>query len=911
MGQKPLRRILVFISSPRDVVEERGIAVTAIRRLNLDRAYSARCILVPVDWTDAGAGTAWLATLTPQEAIARNLTQPADCHIVVVILWSLLGTPLDDAKFRRPDGSPYLSGTEYEYETAVERARSSRDHIPRVLVYRRMADPVMKANDPDAFEKVRQYTLVENFFRRFTDERGIWKESFDKYDQPADFGKKFDVVLRKQVDEFLAHEPPAGETEAFSAPVWEGSPFPGLRAFTPKDAVIFFGRERETDQLLNLVGRESNRFVAVFGASGSGKSSLVGAGLLPRLAQNAVTGSKDWQWIRFTPGNTTGNPFHSLASACLAAGFEIAAPGPPSAPDLCTLALRGRPEWAELLLVIDQLEEVFTAVRPEFRSAFLDWIASAAKVPRLRIIVTARSDFYDSCVAHPEIAELLHGATYSLSSPRPSALYDMITRPAAYADIEFDPELPDRILADTGTGAGALALLGYLLDELYRESRRSGSRALTHAAYEALGRVQGALARRADACFASMSAAAQDVTPAVLQELIHVDERGIVTKHRAPLAAFANDPAASEAIEALIDSRLVFTDGSGGATVEVAHEAFLQAWPRLNEWIAATLEDRRLLARMRVAAQEWESRGHNPRYLWTHDRSRELQAMLLRLRPRLSPVETSFSRPESEHLIGELNDAALSHDRRAQIGDRLDEIGDSRPGVGVRADGAPDFAWCPVRIAASPPWARAQARPDFFISRYPVTLAQFRAFVTAPDGFRNRDWWHGLDASDRQRRETGRQKREAANHPADNVSWYDAITACRWMSARLGYLVRLPSSEEWQIAATNNLVERAYPWGSKWHPACANTAASYLQRTTAVGMYPLGAASNGALDLAGNILEWTDTPAADPRRRVARGGSWYHSPSDALARSHIDVFAYERLDYCGFRVVCLHPPEGL
>lgn len=354
--------------------------------------------------------------------------------------------------------------------------------------------------------------------------------------------------------------------------------------------------------------------------------------------------------------------------------------------------------------------------------------------------------------------------------------------------------------------------------------------------------------------------------------------------------------------------------------VEVAHEALLHNWDRLDLLIRATLEDRRLLAQMRSAAVQWEQHGKSTEFLWTHERSVEMERMLARLHPSLNAIEQEFARPESAHLLEQLLRSEANHDDRARIGDRLDELSDVRHGIGVLTDGAPSLDWVQVEIKPASSYAATdlvsvmmgnvpvQVRP-FYIARYPITYAQYLAFVEAPDGFRDSRWWKGLEVTDHQRLNPGMQARKISNHPAENVSWYDAVAACRWISARLGFEVRLPEEAEWQLAAGANRDSSVYPWGRIWRSGFANTSASGLNRTVACGMYPQGAAPCAALDMCGNVYEWTATPGYEPGKRMVRGGSWYHAPAEATVSARQNFFAYERQPYCGFRVACNSLPH--
>jgi len=684
---------------------------------------------------------------------------------------------------------------------------------------------------------------------------------------------------------------------------WQGSPFPGLYSFTHKDAAIFFGRSEETADLLARVQRE--RFVAVVGTSGSGKSSLVAAGMLPRLHE--IPGGQHWQWVRLTPSDSSDDPFVALAVK-LAPTLErhglngrtiadrLRASGDLAA--LVELYLKDQPAAAELLLFIDQFEELFTLTAPEHHRRFIVMLVRAAQSPRLRTVLTLRADFSHRCVDFPDMAALLRAGSFPLAAPDLPALLEMITGPAAVAGLTFQDGLPGRILRDTGSAPGALALLAFALAELYKACQPGT--ALTRAAYDRLGGVQGAIARCADTAYGALTEAAQAALGEVFKELVEVDpERGIPTRKRAPLAHFAGIPAALQLIDRFVKARLLVCDESAmsNAMVEVAHEALLTSWGQLHTWVLERFDDLRLLRQVQREAEERERRGYPEAHLWRHERLQPVYAMCQRLQPTLSATVQAFIRPEAERLLEEIDNPTTSRQRRASIGDRLADIGDPRPGVGLNSDGLPEFVWLPVpggeitlegEEITLPDDARTFTVQPFAISKYPVTWAQYRSFFQAEDGYGNERWWGGL--AERQA-QPGEQYRQQENHPAENVSWYDAVAFCRWLSARLGYEVRLPTEWEWQQAAAGGDSAKAYPWGADWDPTYANTWESGLSQTTAVGVYPQGASPVGVLDMGGNVEEWCLNEHDHPQRialsgtarREVRGGSWLHTQVYAYA----------------------------
>jgi formylglycine-generating enzyme required for sulfatase activity len=278
---------------------------------------------------------------------------------------------------------------------------------------------------------------------------------------------------------------------------------------------------------------------------------------------------------------------------------------------------------------------------------------------------------------------------------------------------------------------------------------------------------------------------------------------------------------------------------------------------------------------------------------------------------------------------------------RAAGGRALSVLGDPRPGVGLRPDGLPDIAW--VEIPETDPQTgrrefiyqknERRVEPTFWMARYPVAYAQYQAFLDAADGFRNPEWWQGLAADEEHRAAPGEQWFKHWNHPRENVSWYDAIAFCRWLTARArqapdllpaelrdaaDWRIRLPTEWQWEKAARGH-DGRQYPWGEEYRSGYANVneqyrniGPHYLQTTSAVGMYPQGASPYDVLDLSGNVWEWCLNEYEKPTRiqeggavdRVLRGGSWIGDVelASALVRSGFGD-PHHRIDSYGFRVV--------
>ena len=765
-------------------------------------------------------------------------------------------------------------------------------------------------------------------FRSGDEPREVWQwlERRQRLNELPDALRDPYVNRQDLVDQVL--EPPPVFVSAKPS-VGTGSPFPGLRRFNRDDEPFFFGRHRETNELVRKLADPQNRFVVVLGASGSGKSSLVAAGLIPRLEANALPGSKDWRWLELTPGGAEGDPYPMLTArlepwlkGCRSSEIikRLRAEQGYGLIELAEQILADRPAQAELLLFVDQFEELFTLTRDALRQPFVQLLTTTARSSRVRVVATLRADFFHRCLDCPGLDRLLRDGSYPLGPPGPGALYEMMTGPAAKAGLEFEDGLVERILEDTGTGSGALALLAFALHELY-ESRTENGR-LTDGAYKRFGGVQNAISQRAEDTFQRLDGAAQAELAPVFRDLVQVDERGVATRQRAALATIAVSSAAGDLIDRFVDARLLVREpGEDGRPVlEVAHEALFRTWPRLKQWIQDTADDHRLRRQITHLAAYWHGHDRKDEHRWPDQRVVEVLAMRehLKLESKdFTAVERDFLGPlDREPMRAALDDPATTHEQRTIIGVRLSLLGDPRPGVGLRADGLPDIEWCkvPGGTVTLEKDAGTFTVKSFQIAKYPVTYRQYRAFLDAEDGYHSPAWWQGLWV-DQPPERPGRQFQRYDNHPAENVAWLEAVPFCRWLSDKLGYEVRLPTEWEWQQAATGGDPANDYPWKGGWDGQRANTYESELSRSTAVGMYPQGESPVGALDMSGNVWEWClneyDRPGkvipVGDARRVVRGGAWSDDQSDARAACRNYFAPDNRFDNLGFRLARASP----
>ena len=442
------------------------------------------------------------------------------------------------------------------------------------------------------------------------------------------------------------------------------NPYKGLRAFQEADAADFFGREALAKLLLARMeeqgeglkaapsdGHNNPRFLAVIGPSGSGKSSVVKAGLIPALRKGALPGSDRWFIVEMSPGT---HPLEELEAALL----RVAVKPPESLMKTLQEDERGLaravkwalpPDESELLLVIDQFEETFTTVEDEAeRTHFLASLLTAASDPRsrLRIIITMRADFYDRPLLYPDFGNLIRKTTELVLPLSSDELQQAIVGPAERVGLALEPGLVAAIVQDVGEQPGSLPLLQYALSELYE--RRMG-RLLTLDAYQTSGRVLGALARRAEELYTSVSETGQAATRQLFLRLVTLGEGTEDTRRRVRQTELAAANGSSDAMQQVVDLfgkyRLLTFDRDPGTrtpTIEVAHEALIGQWARLKQWIDTSRDDMQQHRRLMSATDEWLNAGDDPSFLASGARLDQFEAFAVHTDILLNQQENKY-----------------------------------------------------------------------------------------------------------------------------------------------------------------------------------------------------------------------------------------------------------------------------
>ncbi|WP_246162570.1 CHAT domain-containing protein [Brasilonema sennae] len=417
-------------------------------------------------------------------------------------------------------------------------------------------------------------------------------------------------------------------------------PYRGLFAFREEDAHLFKGREQFTQQLLRAVKRKP--LVAVVGPSGSGKSSVVFAGLIPQLRlENNVR----WQIVWFRPGN---NPIEALAVAIApqmhsltteashhSAG-SVASPQnqnrtgnmpiPQDNDDNQRLvemeleiALRQDKKalskviekivqrGVRLLLIADQFEELYTLSPESERQFLLDALLTASdRAPKFTLVLTLRADFFGHALSYRPLSDALQGAVQNLGPMSRQELRKAIEEPAAQMQVGLEKELTNKLISDVKEQSGSLPLLEFALTELWSKQKYG---LLTHSAYEEIGGVEEALANHAESVYAEVDEADQIRTQRLFMQLVCLGEgaeatRRIATRDQVNLENW-------DLVTRLASTRLVVTNrnSSNEETVEIVHEALIRSWGRLQHWIQVDGEFRRWQEQLRATMRQWETSG--------------------------------------------------------------------------------------------------------------------------------------------------------------------------------------------------------------------------------------------------------------------------------------------------------------
>ncbi len=495
--------------------------------------------------------------------------------------------------------------------------------------------------------------------------------------------------LRRIEEQVLLHDPLLAPPPSshLDAPIAAVNPFKGLQAFVEADSERFFGRERLVAELVRRIA-DGTRLVALVGASGSGKSSALHAGLVPAIRKRAADDGSTWLVAQMVPGS---RPLQEAEAALLRSTLD----SPDSLTELLADPENGllraclrilHDDGTRLLLVIDQFEELFTlGATQQERDRFIRNLEVLADDPYGRVVVAVglRADFYGRPLEYPVFAQLMADGIANVVPLTPDELEMAAEAPAARVNTRLESALMVQLLHDVAGQTGGLPLFQYALTELF--DRRHGA-VLTLDTYQAMGGVSGAIARRAEDLFLALGSTERDAVKQLFLRLVTIVEQGSWARRRvsgSEIVTIATDLVSlQDVIDQFATHRLLTLDRdpvSGSPTVEVAHEALLHQWPRLRRWIDEGQHDVATHARLTIAMSEWETSGHQSDYLLSGQRLTDYETWSAVSSLRPSTAEQTFldrsivqreseSRAEEERVAREIRLGRTARRRLWELG---------------------------------------------------------------------------------------------------------------------------------------------------------------------------------------------------------------------------------------------------
>lgn len=584
---------------------------------------------------DEGALTGSPFYLSPEQAQSLPITPQTDLYSLGIVLYEML---VGEPPFRSDQGLIAIL------------LQHINDPVPSVLLKRPDLSPavdmvIQRATAKEPASRYGDANSLANDFRRAL----IGVDSAVKASGP--FAREEVTPL----DEVLViTKPLASSTLIIVPPAEVTNPYKGLQPFQEADSADFFGRDMLIEKLIERMQEpgDISRFLAVIGPSGSGKSSVVKAGLIPAIRRGALPNSDRWYLTQMVPGS---DPFREMANALLGVAID-----PPQGLletlrtdkfALVNVVEQILPPGEEngLLLTIDQFEEVFTLVEDEAaRAHFLELLLMAVAQPgcRFRLIITLRADFYDRPLLYPGFGEMVRRRNEVVLPLSADEMREAIVGPAEHAGVSVEAGLVAAIVAEIAEQPGALPLLQYALTEVFERRQEN---VLTLQAYHDSGGVLGALARRAEELYQQTDAEGQEAMRQVFIRLVNLSEGSENTRRRAMqhelMTLVEDEKVVNRVIDSLGKYRLLTFDhdpDTRAPTVAVAHEALIREWKRLRQWLDDSREDILLQRRLASANEEWQKQRRDPSFLASGVRLQQFESLVQRATIALTPEEVEY-----------------------------------------------------------------------------------------------------------------------------------------------------------------------------------------------------------------------------------------------------------------------------
>lgn len=592
-----MQTLRIFISSPGDVRQERVIAKKVISELN--NTYRDYVSLETILWEDLPLE----ATASFQDGINYFLEQ-APIDIAIFILWSRLGTALS-TKFKRPDGSTYSSGTEYEFDMMYTLWKQTER--PKIMVYVKDAEPEFNTvlSSSAMRELLDQKERLNQFIEeKFRDRETGTNYAYWQFQKQQTFEERLKTHLTRLIKEHIGYDVTVRE--------WEGNPYVGLRSFEMSESSIFCGRKNLiydiSHKIFSQIDSGCLPTLLISGESGSGKSSFIKAGLLPHVIDgNTENMTFDVKIIK--PSLFRGDLYQGLVDILLSHYPQLN--DHPVGKDLrdgisqdydfkyLNYAISTSKDDTRLVLYIDQFEELFTesAITEAERLKAIHLIKGISETQRILLVMSMRSDYYRDFASYEDLLAIKN-ETIWVDIPKMSITdwTEIVEEPARKANLQW--EINDQGLSlkkqivQEATELRNLPLLEFTLSKLYEECAQEGH--ITFEAYNKIGRLQGAIEQYAEAFYNQLSEEEQTAFNGILGSLLTLSNN---SKHsfarKTPLLSeIAVTPLQNNVIQKAVDAHLLISDknAKNEAIVTLSHENLITGWSRIRQWADANVE---------------------------------------------------------------------------------------------------------------------------------------------------------------------------------------------------------------------------------------------------------------------------------------------------------------------------------
>lgn len=627
-----MKKIRIFISSPGDVIQERKIAKNIIAELQ--HIYSRYVELETIMWEDLPLE----ATGSFQSGIDFFLDQ-APIDIAVFILWSRLGSTLGQS-YRKKDGSLYASGTEYEFDTMYALWEQTRR--PRIIVYVKDAEIQLGKglSTPQIKDALEQQDKLNSFIEeKFRDRETGTNYAYLQFDRQQTFEERLRTHLTRMIQEHIGHDVNVRE--------WEGNPYVGLKSYDVDESPIFCGRKDLTYDIIEKISEKhrdnQEPTLLILGESGSGKSSLVKAGLIPYF-QNTSGEEIKYEAHVISPSEFRGDIYNGLVDRLLSFYPDIA--DNPVCADLkngvddnfkfeyLAYAIQNSNPPARPILILDQFEELFSdnLITEDDRIRTIRLLRGIASTHTVWLIMSMRNDFYSRFTSYPDLGVLKNDAlVVDIPNVSASDVLEIIEEPARKANLKWEVNerglaLSKQIAKDAGEIKN-LPLIEFALSELY--NRCAEDEKLTFEAYAEIGHLKGAVVKYADTFYNGLTAEEKTEFNDLLSQLVTVSsEKEVRFVRKTALKEVAEkNQCCKNLISKLIAAHLLVSgkDTNGNSTISVVHEILLSSWSVIQEW---TKNQKHFIVQndyYEKQARHWDSNGRQ-NYELIQERSSLLKA---------------------------------------------------------------------------------------------------------------------------------------------------------------------------------------------------------------------------------------------------------------------------------------------